>query len=71
MQKNGTKERLGKLMKWSKDDPLYYRDKLKDLIKQAKENGLGIDIGTIDGGVRIYFIGSNGDTIGANVLEDK
>lgn len=31
-----------------KDDPIYYKKKISDLIKQAKEEGLEVDVETFE-----------------------
>jgi hypothetical protein len=57
-------------MKLRKDDPIYYRDKLKKLIEQAKDEGLKVSGEHLDNGVRIYFKASNGDTAGVGLTEN-
>lgn len=42
-----------------KDDPVYYKDKIIKLIKQAKENGLKVRV--TDCGIGIKFIHDNGE----------
>lgn len=54
-------------MAFRKDDPLYYTEAIKKLIKQAKENNVEISVPTQDSNIRIYFIGENGDTVGVTI----
>jgi hypothetical protein len=54
-------------MSLRKDDPIYYRNKIRDLIKQALEQGLKVEGEIIEGGVRIYFEADNGDIAGVNL----
>lgn len=54
-------------MNLRKDDPIYYRNMVRDLIKQALEEGLKIEGEMIEGGVRIYFEADNGDIAGVDL----
>lgn len=56
-------------MRFRKDDPLYYTNKIKELLKQAKENNVKVTVPTGNNEIRIYFIGENGDTIGVTIEE--
>ena len=56
-------------MKYRKDDPMYYRDKITELIKQAKSEGLKVVVGRIPNGVKLYFEAENGDIMGINLTE--
>ena len=42
-------------MSLRKDDPVYYKHKIANLMKQAQENGLKIDAVANSKGVFIYF----------------
>ena len=53
-----------------KDDPLYYKEKINNLLKQALDEGLKIEVGVLkDDGVKIYFKASNGDIAGVILTE--
>lgn len=55
-------------MNLRKDDPLYYKQKLAELLRQAEENGLTIDIGQPErGNYRIYFKNDIGECVGTNL----
>lgn len=53
-----------------KDDPIYYRNKISGLLKQALEEGLKITAENLENGTRLYFEASNGDIAGVNLTED-
>ena len=57
-------------MKFRKDDPMYYRDKIGKLIIQAKKEGLKVVVGSIENGMKLYFEAPNGDIVGLNLIED-
>lgn len=57
-------------MKLRKDDPIYYRDKINDLLKQAMIEGLELAVNILDNGVEVCFIASNGD-IASITLKDN
>ncbi|KGN00841.1 hypothetical protein IRP63_16325 [Clostridium phage CWou-2020a] len=52
-----------------KDDPVYYKLKLRELIEQAKNEGLRIQSKYIESGARINFIAKNGDVAGVDLGE--
>lgn len=54
-----------------KDDPVYYKSKLNDLIKKAVSNGLAIKCQHLKDGVGVYFVASNGDVAGVNLIENS
>ena len=47
-----------------RDDPVYYKRKLKDLIEGAQENGLKIQGVVISDNIQILFKSSNGECAG-------
>lgn len=53
-----------------KDDPVYYKKKIGDLIKQAIEEGLDVKVDILNDGVRLYFKADNGEVAGVNLLEN-
>ncbi|WP_187291536.1 hypothetical protein [Clostridium novyi] len=53
-----------------KDDPVYYSTKIKELIEQAKNEGLMIKGEHLKNGVKIYFKASNGDISGVILTEN-
>jgi hypothetical protein len=56
-----------------KDDPIYYRKKINDLIKQALKEGLEVNV-KIEAPkrqVKVYFKASNGDIAGVNLIESE
>lgn len=57
----------GKSSKFRKDDPLYYKHKIGELLLQAEENGVKVEIVSVGAKpreVRLQFVGENGDTVG-------
>lgn len=51
-------------MVFSKDDPLYYKDKINKLLKQAEENNINIMLTRIQLRPVLYFESKcNGDTV--------
>ena len=52
-----------------KDDPIYYKKKIGDLIKQALNKGLKVKGEKLDNGVNIYFESDNGDIAGITLKE--
>jgi hypothetical protein len=42
-------------MNLRKDDPVYYKAKMKELIKDAKENGIGVEVENLFGLTHIFF----------------
>lgn len=57
-------------MSLRKDDPIYYKKKIGDLIKQALNEGLKVKGEKLDNGVKIYFEADNGDIAGITMTED-
>lgn len=53
-----------------KDDPVYYKQKLNDLFKQAWSKGLTVQVKHIKDGVRISFIADNGDIAGVELIDN-
>lgn len=51
-------------MSLRKDDPVYYKVKLNELIKQALNEGLSVQCQHTNDGVRISFVADNGDVAG-------
>ena len=53
-----------------KDDPVYYKITISQLLKQAKENGLEMYIGENPGkSIILYFKANNGDCAGVKLME--
>lgn len=52
-----------------KDDPVYYKLRLKKLIKQALEQGVSLQIVHLNDGARVSFVANNGDVAGVDLLE--
>lgn len=50
-----------------KDDPIYYKVKLNDLIKQALLEGLTVQCNHLKDGVRISFVADNGEVAGVEL----
>lgn len=50
-----------------KDDPVYYKVKLNELINQALDNGLTITGKHLSNGVMIYFEADNGEMAGVKL----
>ena len=56
-----------KSSKFRKDDPLYYKHKIGELLLQAVDNGVKVEIestGAKPSEVRLQFTGENGDKVG-------
>lgn len=53
-----------------KDDPIYYKKKIGDLIEQALSEGLKISGKAANNGVSIYFEADNGDVAGVHLTEN-
>ncbi len=51
-----------------KDDPVYYKNSIKALIKQAEENGLIISIGFNENNINLNFKAENGDVASVKLL---
>lgn len=49
-------------MKLQKDDPVYYKAKIRDLMKEAREQGLEINVTSNTRGIEINFKANNGDS---------
>lgn len=49
-------------MRLRTDDPIYYRDKINGLIKQAFDNGLKIQTKIYNDKISLLFKADNGDT---------
>lgn len=50
-----------------KDDPMYYKHKIGEILLQAVENGVNVEIectGSKPNEVRLQFVGVNGDKVG-------
>jgi len=56
-------------MKFRKDDPMYYRDKISNLIKQAIDEGLKVEVKHLDKGARLLFKADNGDIVGVKLTD--
>lgn len=48
-------------MELKKDNPMYYRNRITELISQALENDLGVDVSLVDNTLSLTFIADNGD----------
>lgn len=55
-------------MNLRKDDPVYYKQKLNDLFKQALSKDLTVRVEHLKDGVKIYFIADNGDCAGVELI---
>lgn len=53
-----------------KDDPVYYKAKLNELIKQALSEGLSVQCQHTQKGVRISFVNDIGEVAGVELIED-
>ena len=56
-----------KSIQFRKDDPLYYKYKIGELLLQAVDNGVKVEvesIGVEPREVRLLFTGENGDKVG-------
>lgn len=53
-----------------KDDPVYYKVKLNELIKQALSEGLSVQCQYTQKGVRISFVNDIGEVAGVELTED-
>ncbi|HCL4437600.1 hypothetical protein AL714_09460 [Clostridium botulinum] len=51
-----------------KDDPVYYKVKLNELVKQALNEGLSVQCQHTKDGVRISFVADNGDIAGVELI---
>jgi len=58
-------------MKLRKDDPLYYKLKINELLRQAQNEGLAIGCEETNGKVRISFTACNGDCCSVNLIKTK
>ncbi|MBU5486421.1 hypothetical protein KQI86_19150 [Clostridium sp. MSJ-11] len=56
-------------MELRKDDPVYYKKKIGDLIKQAINEGLEITVDVLNNGIRLNFKADNGEIAGVKLLE--
>lgn len=56
--------------KLRKDDPIYYKEMLNNLFKQALNEGLTVQVQHLKNGVKIYFKASNVDIAGVDLLEN-
>ena len=45
-----------------KNDPVYYKAKIRDLMKEAREQGLEINVTSNISGIEINFKASNGES---------
>lgn len=59
------------MSKLRKDDPVYYKKAMQDLIKSATENGLKITIGRSMCASYIYFKADNGECAGVAIAEEN
>lgn len=50
-----------------KDDPIYYRNKIRDLIQQAFNEGLALDIHVDNESIGLVFKADNGDKARVNI----
>jgi hypothetical protein len=50
-----------------KNDPVYYKVKLSELIKCALSEGLSVQCHHLNDGVRISFVADNGDVSGIDL----
>jgi len=57
-------------MKFSKDDPIYYKVKLKELIQQALDQGLKVYGEDLGNSVQAYFVANNGNTAGVSFVKE-
>lgn len=57
------------MMGLRKDDPVYYKVKVNELIKQALNEGLSVQCQYLEDGVRISFVANNGDIAGVELTE--
>lgn len=57
-------------MQLRKDDPVYYKDKITKLIKQALKENLKVKVKVLENGVKIYFKADNGEIAGVKLLEE-
>lgn len=53
-----------------KDDPVYYKVKLNELIKQALSEGLSVQCQHLKDGVRVSFASNNGEVAGVELTEN-
>lgn len=54
-----------------KDDPVYYKAKMQELIKSAEDNGLKVTTGRSYGGTHVYFRADNGECAGVIIKETE
>ena len=59
------------MAKLRKDDPVYYKVKMQELIQSAKDNGVKITIGRNRCGTYIYFCAGNGEVAGVTIVEKE
>ncbi|MFT8313192.1 MAG: hypothetical protein ABF633_02935 [Clostridium sp.] len=52
------------------DDPVYYKIKLSDLIKQALNKGLKVECQHLKDGVMVSFVADNGDIASVSLTEN-
>lgn len=52
-----------------KDDPIYYKEKINNLMKQALDEGLKVEVQVLEDGVKVHFKASNGDIAGVILTE--
>lgn len=57
-------------MQLRKDGPVYYKDKITKLIKQALKENLKVKVKVLENGVKIYFKADNGEIAGVKLLEE-
>ena len=53
-----------------KDDPLYYKQKIGELMTQALSEGLKVEVTILGNGAKIFFKASNGDVAGVILTAD-
>ncbi len=56
-------------MRFRKDDPMYYRDKIKKILEQALEEGLKVEVKHLNNGAQLLFKADNGDVVGVDLTE--
>lgn len=56
-------------MELRKDDPVYYKKKISELIKQAMQEGLKVNVKILENGIKVYFKADNGDVAGVDLSE--
>jgi len=56
-------------MRFRKDDPMYYRDKIKKILEQALKEGLKVELKYLNNGAQLLFKADNGDVVGVDLTE--